>query len=332
MSMTSTRHIPSTDTRGRAAIARFLETQGLLFDEGVQFSVAVYDDSEQLVATGSFDHNTIKCVAIDESQRGLNLTGTVITQLINEQYRRGITHVFLYTKPINLTFFADFGFHVVAKTADVALLENKRDGVQVYLDTLTYPPVQPNDSVAGIVMNANPFTLGHRHLVETASKAHQVVHLFMVEADRSEFSTQARYELIKQGTADLPNVYLHRGGDYIISAATFPSYFLEDTARIVDAHARLDIELFCQRIAPALGITTRYVGTEPTCQVTNHYNQVMQQVGEQHGLNIAQVERLQIDGQAVSASRVRALLAKGELSALKSLVPPTTYAFLAERG
>ena len=331
MSMTSTRHIPSTDTRGRAAIARFLQAQGLLFDEGVQFSVAVYDDNEQLVGTGSFDHNTIKCVAIDESQRGLNLTGTVITQLINEQYRRGITHVFLYTKPTNLTFFADFGFYVIAKTADVALLENKRSGVQSYLDALSCPPIEPAQSIAGIVMNANPFTLGHRHLVETASKAHDVVHLFMVEADRSEFSTQERYELIKQGIGDLPNVYLHRGGDYIISAATFPSYFLKDTALIVDAHARLDIELFCQHIAPALGITTRYVGTEPTCQVTNHYNQVMTALGEQHGLNITQVERLQVDGQVVSASRVRALLSQGELSAIKPLVPPATYAFLAER-
>lgn len=328
--MTEVRHIKPNDTRGRAAIAAFLATQGLSFDPRVQFSVAVYDDQEQVVATGSFDHQIIKCVAIADSQRGLNLAGTVVTQLISEQYRRGITHVFVYTKPSHGAIFEALGFYLIVQTAAVALLENKRHGVADYLASLTHPPVVATERVAGIVMNANPFTLGHRHLVVKASQAQDRVHLFMVAADLSDFSTQTRYELIQAGIADLPNVYLHQGGDYMISPATFPSYFLKDTAHIVEAHAGLDMELFCQRIAKPLGITTRYVGSEPTCVVTNHYNQVMKDVALQHNLHIEELPRLTVDGQAVSASRVRQLLAEGDLDAIKPLVPPTTYAWLTQ--
>ena len=324
----NTRHIKPKDKAYRAKIETFLHEQGLLFDEGVEFSVAICDEEENVVATGSFEGNVIKCIAIDPNLRGINLAGKVVTNLINEQYRRGINHAFVYTKPSNIAIFKDFGFNVIGQVQDVALLDNKTRGVEAYINSLQLPTYEEGAKVSAIVMNANPFTLGHRHLVQTAAQQSDIVHVFMVQADKSAFSTEDRYRLISEGVTEFGNVYLHYGGDYIISGATFPSYFLKDTEQVVDAHAQLDIQIFCERIAPALGITTRYVGTEPTCKVTSHYNNTMHQICSQHGINVVEVERLVIDGTAVSASKVRELLSDKKLDEIRALVPSSTYEFL----
>lgn len=53
-----------------------------------------------------------------------------------------------------------------------------------------------------------------------------------------------RRKLVEAGVAHLPNVVLHDSGPYIISNATFPSYFLKDEAAVIDGHARLDLAVF----------------------------------------------------------------------------------------
>ena len=85
--------------------------------------------------------------------------------------------------------------------------------------------------------------------------------------DASLVPFAVRRKLVEAGVAHLPNVVLHDSGPYIISNATFPSYFLKDEAAVIDGHARLDLAVFT-KIAAALNITARYVGEEPTSQVT----------------------------------------------------------------
>ena len=175
-------------------------------------------------------------------------------------------------------------------------------------------------------MNANPFTLGHRYLAETAAAACDTLHLFLVSEDASLVPFSVRKELARAGTAHLDNVTLHDSGPYIISSATFPSYFLKDEAAVIDGHARLDLAVFV-RIARALGITVRYVGEEPASQVTGIYNQVMASQLPRTGIDCVIVPRLAVSDEAVSASTVRRLIQQGRLEEIRPLVPESTYAY-----
>ena len=64
----------------------------------------------------------------------------------------------------------------------------------------------------------------------------------------------------------MPNVFCHATGPYLISSATFPSYFLKDSDAVIRTQAELDLRIFCQ-IAQRLGIQRRYVGEERASHV-----------------------------------------------------------------
>jgi [citrate (pro-3S)-lyase] ligase len=133
------------------------------------------------------------------------------------------------------------------------------------------------------------------------------------------------------GVAHLPNVYPHPTGPYLISAATFPDYFLKDGPGAVPpetVNTRLDLCIFAERFALPLGINCRFVGTEPIDPLTREYNHQMQEILPRYGIRVAEIPRLEAGGAAVSASRVRQLLREGNLRAIKELVPPATFAYL----
>jgi [citrate (pro-3S)-lyase] ligase len=151
---------------------------------------------------------------------------TVVSHLINEQYQRGYTDLYLYTKCNTANFFSYLGFYEVVKVDGlVTFMENKSDGIKKYVETLSNKKVE-GESVGAIVMNANPFTLGHLYLIEQAAKENDVLHVFVVSEEASVIPFGVRYELIKRGTSHLKNVVFHKAGNYIISSATFPSYLL----------------------------------------------------------------------------------------------------------
>ena len=172
-------------------------------------------------------------------------------------------------------------------------------------------------------MNANPFTLGHQYLVETAAAQCDTLHLFILSEDASLVPFTVRKKLVQAGVAHIPNVVLHDSGPYIISSATFPSYFLKDAAAVIEGHARLDLAVFT-KIAGALNVTKRFVGEEPTSQVTGLYNEIMVRELPKAGIECHVVSRKQAAGQAISASTVRLALQKGDWETLKMLVPQTT--------
>ena len=187
--------------------------------------------------------------------------------------------------------------------------------------------VTDTDKIAAIVMNANPFTRGHAGLVERASRENRLVHLFLLSEDASLFPFSVRWQLVQAGTAAFGNVVLHQSGPYIISNATFPSYFLPDDDAASAGHAELDLTLFA-KIASALHITRRYVGEEPFSQVTGIYNQVMQEKLPTLGIDCRIIPRLTENGRAISASDVRQGIKEDNWQLVKELVPDTTYNWL----
>ena len=184
--------------------------------------------------------------------------------------------------------------------------------------------------VGAVVMNANPFTLGHRYLVETAARECDVLHLFILSEDVSVFPFSVRKNLVIKGTEDIPDICYHDSGPYIISNATFPSYFQKDERAVVESHARLDLEVF-SRIAATLGITDRYIGEEPHSAVTSLYNELMETLLPEHGIRCHVIPRRRVDGEGsevISASDVRKAIQTGDEALLEKLVPESTLSWL----
>ena len=310
------------------ALKAFLLADGLRYDEGVEFTVCVMD-GDKIAATGSLDGKICKCIAVSPAYQGEGLSATVLTALRKEAFDRSQRHLFLYTKPKNRWMFEDLGFFAVAETADTLLMENKRRGLSDFLAAQTQP--ETPGVVGAVVANCNPFTLGHRYLVEQAASQVDTLHLFVLSEDKSFFPAADRMMLVKQGVAHLNNVIVHPTGDYLISAATFPTYFIKDKDRIPEIRCQLDLEVFANHFAPALNITRRFVGTEPLSPVTDAYNRQMMGFLPKKGIEVTLIQRKELDGGPISASRVRALLEERKWEELSRLVPETTLCYLKER-
>ena len=318
---------PARIAADRAAWLDLLQREGIRGEANLDAVYGIYSDDGTLIATGARYRNILKCIAIDHEHQGGSLFNELMSGLMRDVFACGHRACYVYTKADARDAFRHLGFCDIAHVDDTLyFLENAVRGLPHYLQALRGQYVAGN-RIAAIVMNANPFTNGHRYLVEKAAKENDVVHLFVLSEDLSQFPGAVRLALVKAGTTDLANVHVHPTGDYIISAATFPSYFLREDDDVTTIQARLDARIFKEHIAPALGITKRYVGHEPYSAATAIYNQALQQ--EFAGApQLEIVERLRADGEYISASRVRELIANGNLEAVRPLVPPTTFAYL----
>ena len=281
-------------------------------------TVLVWED-EELVATGSRDGNILKCIAVENSRQGEGLLATVITSLRQNAFQAGYSHLFLYTKPQNEYLFTSLFFHPIARTDKVLLMEDGAHGIGKFLASLD----KPEGDCGAIVMNADPFTLGHRYLVEEASRRCEKLLVFVLSEDKGHFPAAVRLELVRRGTADLPNVTVLPTGPYLISSATFPTYFLKDRDNADAVHCMLDVEIFTKHFAPYFSITRRFVGTE-------RYNEVLKEQLPRHGIPVEEIPRLEKNGAPISASAVRAALEKGDRELARTLVPPTTFNYLFE--
>lgn len=295
----------------------FLHACDLDYDDAIRFTAALMEDDE-IIATASLDGSTIKCVAVSSAHQGEDLAAQIMTAVFVQAAQQGLSHLMLYTKPHNQYLFRGFGFHPVIRTADCLLMENRRDGLKDFLGRISVSAQSP---VGCIVAHCNPFTLGHRYLIETAASECAHVHVFILSEDRGMFSPDERMCMARESCRDILNVSFHPTGPYMVSASTFPSYFIKDKVRVGDIHCDLDIRLFGERIAPALGITRRYVGTEPNCALTAHYNRRMRELLPRFGVALIEVERRLSGGSPISASRVRQLLSDGRTDELASLLP-----------
>lgn len=313
------------DKRAIAQVDALLRQEGIERDGNLDYIAAMYDEDYRLVATGSCFGNTLRCFAVSHAHQGEGLLNQIITHLIEVQYERGNLHLFLYTKIGSAKFFGDLGFYEISRVdGTLVFMENRRDGFQSYLRRLAKTRTEGRS--AALVMNANPFTLGHQYLAETAAAECDTLHLFVVSEDKSLVPFSIRKKLIAEGTAHLPNVVLHDSGPYIISSATFPSYFLKDREAVIRGQAQLDVEVFKQ-IAAALNISVRYVGEEPTSQVTGLYNTVMAEELPKAGIACRILPRRTVDGQAISASTVRKALQAGDWETVSRLVPESTLSW-----
>ncbi len=294
----------------------FLSSCGIRL-EAVDEWYGIQADDGSLIAGAGIQGSTIKCVAVADSHRGEGLLPKLISHIISLHQGENLR---VFTKPEYRALFEDLGFRLLAEAPEAVLLENGR-GLERYCSGLldvwdTLPQTQSGTGV--IVMNANPFTLGHRYLVEKALEKVGALVIIPVKEEQ-EFSYEERREMIVKGCEGLP-VTVVEGSDYSISALTFPTYFLKDLSQAAETQMRLDLDLFGRHIVPALKADVRFVGTEPEDRLTARYNALMK---EMLPIPVVEIERLH----GVSASRVRS--AKYQEAA--AMTPASTHPYLLAR-
>ena len=341
-----------TTPRQRQRIEAFLKRNGLRFDD-MHYYAAVTDDDGEMIAGGGLKGNVIKCVAVDDAHKGEAIANTLISHLIAHANEEGHSNVMLFTKPKNRQLFESLSFRLLAEAPEAVLMETGIGGINNMVEQLekikeegevckennkeckeeektnlnTSTPQHLNTTPPRrgvVVMNCNPFTLGHRYLIEQAAKQVERLFVMVVREDCSLFAYAERKAMVEQGVAHLKNVTVIDGSEYAISQATFPTYFLKRLDDAADTQMLLDLDLFRRHIAPALGATVRFVGTEPTDRLTRRYNQLMHEVLA----DVRETARLEKEGNAVSASRVRKAMEQGDMSTIRQLVPPTTLPYI----
>lgn len=349
-----------TAPRQRQRIEAFLKRNALRFDD-MHYYAAITDDDGEMIAGGGLKGNVIKCVAVDDAHKGEAIANTLISHLIAHANEEGHSNVMLFTKPKNRQLFESLSFRLLAEAPEAVLMETGIGGINnmveqlkkikeegevckennqeckkeektnlnittpQYLNPSTPQPLITTTPLRGVVvMNCNPFTLGHRYLIEQAAKQVERLFVMVVREDCSLFSYAERKAMVEQGVAHLKNVTVIDGSEYAISQATFPTYFLKRLDDAADTQMLLDLDLFRRHIAPALGATVRFVGTEPTDRLTRRYNQLMHEVLA----DVREIVRLEKEGNAVSASRVRKAMEQGDMSTIRQLVPPTTLPYI----
>lgn len=352
-----------TIPRQRQRIEAFLKRNGLRFDD-MHYYAAVTDDDGEMIAGGGLKGNVIKCVAVDDAHKGEAIANTLISHLIAHANEEGHSNVMLFTKPKNRQLFESLSFRLLAEAPEAVLMETGIGGIYNTVEALkkikeegevckennqeckkeektnlnittpqhlnpsTPQPLTTTTPLRGVVvMNCNPFTLGHRYLIEQAAKQVERLFVMVVREDCSLFAYAERKAMVEQGVAHLENVTVIDGSEYAISQATFPTYFLKRLDDAADTQMLLDLDLFRRHIAPALGATVRFVGTEPTDRLTRRYNQLMHEVLA----DVRETARLEKEGNAVSASRVRKAMEQGDMSTIRQLVPPTTLPYIIAR-
>lgn len=322
-------------TADRQQAQELLQSQGLNLPEAVEYGVGAYSN-DTLVATGFLGEERLMGLCVEPDWRGEGLSLTVVNHLLQQALATGHEHLFIFTKGTEAHTFASMGFTVLvvapSATGATALLEWGRPNLSAWLARVPqpYPPLEAivrPFAIGAVVLNANPFTLGHAYLLEQAAAQCHSLYAFVVQEDRSIFPFDVRLQLVREGMAHVSHCHVLSGGPYMISRHTFPSYFTGEAGRAA-AHAALDAHLFAQRLAPDLGIEARFIGTEPLSPVTAAYNAALHSVLPQFGLKVREVPRIIQQEEIISASRVRAHLAHQETDKALALVPPCTAQFL----
>ena len=335
--------------RQRRRIEGFLQANGLRYDDVDYYAALVDESSDEIVAGGGLKGGVIKCVAVADGHKGEAVANQIVSHLIAKANAAGHQCVKLFTKPQNRPLFESLSFRFLAEAPEAILMETGVGGIAKYSEELRAKSEECNCyllagrnsvevdstklsvdtvkwSVGVIVMNCNPFTLGHRYLIERSSELVERLYVVVVREDCSMFSYSERKAMVSQGVKDLGNVVVVDGSDYAVSATTFPTYFLKRISDATDTQILLDLDIYLRHIAPALGANVRFVGSEPTDPITRRYNELMrQQLGDDH---ICEIPRMEKYGSVVSASRVRRAIEANSLWQAIELVPSSTIPYI----
>lgn len=187
------------------------------------------------------------------------------------------------------------------------------------------------DTVGAIVMNCNPFSIGHRYLIELAKQQVEFLIVFVIEEDEFIFPFEERFKMVKEGTKDLNNVMVVPSGEFIFSKDTFREYYIKREKEAVHYNAEYDIRMFTDYIAKHLHITTRFAGEELKRDVIKIYNAEMGRILPRKGIQYVEIPKLSIGDEEVNTSKIRKYLKNKDYSKAFTLLPQTTRDYLSDQ-
>ena len=317
----------------------FLTTLGFDYiKEEVDTTMIIYNLNNEIIGTGSLKGNTLKYVVIAPAFRETTAFPLIVTYLADKALENH-KQCFVYTKPETAKLFQALGYSLIATAEPLfAVLEFGYKRIKDYQQYLKQNKIETlTNNIAAIVVNCNPFTIGHRYLIEKASQENELVYLFVVSENLSAFPFEIRWKLIEEGISHLKNVKMLATGPYIVSGAIFPNYFLKNESwnLVSQKQAEIDVKIFANYITPILNIKKRYIGTEKYCQTTAAYNTAMRNILPEHDIKVIEYERISAEinnkNSFVSASKVREAIKQHKLNEVLSTLPTSTKEFLLSK-
>lgn len=308
----------------KKAVATFLKNFNFKY-ENIDYTIYIEVDKE-VIATVSTRYNIITFFAIKEEYQAENIAGHLLSYLINYLANQGIDHLFVYTSYEYFSYFESMGFKKILLTDNVAVLESNNYDIRKELNKLKLNFSLNKKKYNAVCLNANPFTKGHLYLIESILKEGLPLIVFVLEEDKSFFSYQDRFKMVKLGLEGIKNVTVVPSTYYLISSLTFPTYFLKDDLDKVSIEGKVDALIFKKYFMEIFNIKKRMVGEE-TDPTTNKYNEVLKEVLKD---NLIIIPRKKVLNEVISASLVRKKYVIGDFHSLSSLVPENVICYLKE--
>lgn len=288
----------------------------------------VIRDEGKIVATGSAEGNILKYFFACKKYAGQGLMGIIYNSLLKHIFESGYTSYFVFTRPNNKLIFESLGLKEVASTERVSLFEGGFYNYKKWVKKLGEDLGPKKVTRGSIVMNCNPMTLGHKYLIYQALDQVDQLIIFLVEEDKSIFPFEDRFNIMKKELAEEDRISLVKGGPYIISQATFPTYFIKKKDEMLDIYTELDGKIFATKIAKDLEIDMRFLGSEPKDLVTLAYNNNLKKILEEEDVQVEIVERKALEGEIISASLVRGLIRENKEEEAYKYLPQSTIDYL----
>ncbi|QTF93488.1 hypothetical protein [Halomonas sp. BM-2019] len=316
--------LPLCSSRDRQLARQLIEDSELRFEAGFDDLVGLFRDG-RLAACGARHGRVLKMLVVAPEYRGEGLIGEIITELMRLGQAAGEDGFFIFTRPCAVDAFVGLGFKPLAETGKVTLLEH---GHQLHRYLAERAPLMRSGNNAAVLVNANPFTFGHAHLVEQAARIADTVYVFVHRDGPYLFPPALRLELARRGVAHISNAVVTDTGPYRLRAEAFPSYFLgpdDDAERI---RVNLEGQLFGRHIAPAFHIRTRVVGSEPLDPAGRGYNQLIRPALAEGEIRLVEIDRTQRSGLWINTRQARKALRDGDVTRLAAMVPEAVLAHL----
>ncbi|WIA07832.1 MAG: [citrate (pro-3S)-lyase] ligase [Candidatus Phytoplasma cynodontis] len=324
--------ISFNDNHFAESIDKLLSEENLKKDFIEEYAVILSNNEEIIGLIGRYANN-LRCLVVNRKYRQYNIANVLVGFMSKRIYQKNFRDIFVFTKIINLDIFQNMGFKLIFQNNSFCFLTSRYDLFEDYLNYLSENKFKSTFDDDGklnsvIVMNANPFTKGHKFIIQNAIKKSNFVYVIVVKEDVSLFTYQQRFTMVELGVKYLKNVRILEGSNYIISKNIFPSYFFKSQEESSVEQMYLDSYIFSDFIAPRLNVKKRFVGEEPFSKTTLLYNNVMNKVFLEKKIELVIIPRMLFQRKAISATQVRKLFIQGNFDKIKNLVPKSTFNFL----
>jgi [citrate (pro-3S)-lyase] ligase len=307
-------------------IKKFLK----IFDVDYDFPDITYviRDNGEIIATGSASGNILKYFFAKCTYSGQGAIGVIYNSLLEYIMEKGYNSYFIFTTPNNKAIFESLGLNEVYATNSVMLLEGGFYNYDKWIDKVKGEIGSKVGKRGAIIANCNPMTLGHKYLMTKALEEVDELIIFIVEEDLSIFPFEARYNIVANEFKDNDRVKVVKGGPYIISRGTFPTYFIKQKDKMLDIYTELDAKIFADKIAKDLEIDIRFLGSEPKDVVTLAYNNSLKRILEEREIEVKIISRIEKNEKPISASFVRQLIKEDNIQEAYEILPISTIEFL----